>query len=251
VSASRYSAGIHAVQRLLRSMPERVRRVYLDERSKNPRLAELRELAKERDVGVQGARSHRLDDMAQGTSHQGVVAELHGEPELDEAGLRTAVEAALAEGREPLLLILEGVQDPHNLGACLRTAEAAGVDAVVVPRRDCAGITPAVRKVASGAAELLPLVRVASLVRTAGWLADYGVRLIGTSDGADTSLWQAELDGPLALVMGAEGPGITAELAAQCHGMMSLPMAGCVESLNVSVAAGICLYEIRRRRLGA
>lgn len=248
MGASRYSAGIHAVQRLLRSMPGRIRRVYLDERSKNPRLAELTELARGAGVVVQGARSHRLDDMAQGTAHQGVVAELHGEPEVDEAGLRTRIEAALADGREPLLLMLEGVQDPHNLGACLRTSEAAGVDAVIVPRRDCAGITPAVRKVASGAAELVPLVRVGSLVRTAGWLADYGVRLVGTSDAAETGLWRAPLDGPLALVMGAEGPGISPELAARCDAMMALPMAGAVESLNVSVATGVCLYEIRRRR---
>lgn len=251
MAASRYSAGIHAVQRLLRSMPERVRRVYIDERSSNPRLGELRALARDAGVGVQGARSHRLDDMSQGTAHQGVVAELYGEPELDEAGLRTRIEAALAAGRAPLLLLLEGVQDPHNLGACLRTAEAAGVDAVVVPRRDSAGITPAVRKVASGAAELLPLVRVTSLVRTAAWLADYGVRIVGTGDTAKTPLWDAPLGGPIALVMGAEGPGMTPELAARCDTMIAVPMAGAVESLNVSVATGVCLYEIRRRRQAA
>ena len=248
MSASSYSAGIHAVNRLVGSMPEKVRKLYVDERVKNPRLVALTEAARGAGIEIQRVRNRRLDDMAQGTSHQGVVAELTGVEPLDEAGLRGLLERALADGSAPLVLVLDGVQDPHNLGACLRTAEGAGVAAVVVPRRRSSPLTPAARKVASGAAELVPLVAVPSLARTLDWLGEYGIRRVATSDAAEAPLWEASLTGPLAIVLGAEDIGVTPELAERCDARVRLPMAGRVESLNVSVATGICLFEAVRQR---
>ena len=147
-----------------------------------------------------------------------------------------------------LLLLLDGLQDPHNLGACLRTADAAGVDAVVVPRHGAAGLGPTVSKVAAGGAEKLPFAPVASLSRVLGWLHDYGVRCIGTSDQSDQDLFDADLGGPVALVMGREQSGLSKAVAANCDALVRLPMRGVVTSLNVSVATGICLYEIVRQR---
>jgi len=147
-----------------------------------------------------------------------------------------------------LLLLLDGIQDPHNLGACMRTADAAGVDAVVVPRHGAAGLGPTVSKVAAGAAEQLPFAPVASLSRVLGWLGDYGVRCIGTSDRADQSLYELDLLGPIALVMGKEHTGLGKAVSARCDTLVSLPMRGTVKSLNVSVATGICLYEVMRQR---
>ena len=169
---------------------------------------------------------------------------------VDEAGLRSLVEARLQadDGRKLLLLLLDGIQDPHNLGACLRTADAAGVDAVVVPRHGAAGLGPTVSKVAAGAAEHLPFAAVANLGRVASWLADYGVTVVGTSDKAARSLYDSDLDRPLALVMGREHSGLSKSLESRCDTLVNLPMAGEVASLNVSVATGICLYEILRQR---
>ncbi len=190
----------------------------------------------------------RLAQISGETRHQGVVAEVRRSTVLDEAALRTLVEARLEAGESLLLLVLDGLQDPHNLGACLRTADAAGVDAVVVPRHGAAGLGPTVSKVAAGAAEELPFAPVANLSRVVGWLRDYGVRCIGTSDKAAESLYDADLGGPLALVMGREHTGLGERLANACDQLVSLPMHGTVSSLNVSVATGICLYEIARRR---
>jgi 23S rRNA (guanosine2251-2'-O)-methyltransferase len=147
-----------------------------------------------------------------------------------------------------LLLVLDGVQDPHNLGACLRTADAAGVIAVIVPRDRAAGLSPVVRKVASGAAETVPLIQVVNLSRTLKWLKERGVWLVGTDDEAKTSLHSAKLDGPLAIVMGAEGAGMRRLTREHCDLLVSIPMAGVVESLNVSVATGVVLYETVRQR---
>jgi 23S rRNA (guanosine2251-2'-O)-methyltransferase len=181
--------------------------------------------------------------------HQGIVAEVRRSTQLDEAGLRTLVESKLAAGAAPLLLlVLDGIQDPHNLGACLRTADAAGVDAVVAPRHGAAGLGPTVSKVAAGAAETLPFATVANIGRVLDWLADYGINRIGTSDRAESSLYEAALDGHLALVMGREETGLGKGVAARCDRLVSLPMAGQVSSLNVSVATGICLYEALRQR---
>ena len=158
------------------------------------------------------------------------------------------VETRLQEGKLLLLLVLDGVQDPHNLGACMRTADAAGVDAVIVPRHGAAGLGPTVSKVAAGAAEQLPFVPVANLGKVLAWLGDYGIQRVGTSDRADSSLYAADLAGSVALVMGREHTGLGKAIASRCDTLVSLPMQGVVSSLNVSVATGICLYEIARQR---
>ncbi|MEO0576854.1 MAG: 23S rRNA (guanosine(2251)-2'-O)-methyltransferase RlmB [Pseudomonadota bacterium] len=243
MAASRYSVGFHAVDKLLTHQRDKLQKLYIDERSKNPRLHALREKARELGVPTQGARSHRLDDMAQGSVHQGVVAALTNLPNIDEAALRGLVEQALADGQTPLLLLLDGVQDPHNLGACLRSADAAGALAVVAPRKASVGVTPATRKVASGAAEVVPLVQVASLARVLDWLAEYGVARVGTTDAATQALWECDLTGAVAIVMGTEATGLGPEVMQRCDTLVALPMRGVVESLNVSVATGICLFE--------
>lgn len=248
MTSARFSAGIHAVARLLEENPGRVRRLLVDRRNDSERIRALLEQATQADIAVERVARNRLDDLAAGTRHQGVVAELRGASSLDEAGLRTLVEQRLTAGGSLLLLMLDGVQDPHNLGACLRTADATGVDAVVIPRRHAAGITPAVRKVATGAAESVPIVRVDRLPRVIDWLHDYGVRVVGTADQAETGLWETDLTGPLAVVLGGEERGVGAPVAERCDAMVSIPMAGRVESLNVSVAAGVCLYEACRQR---
>ncbi|WP_405229053.1 23S rRNA (guanosine(2251)-2'-O)-methyltransferase RlmB [Lentisalinibacter sediminis] len=248
MTSARFSAGIHAVTRLLDEDPGRVRRLLVDRRTDNERIRGLLEGASAAGVAVERVARNRLDALAAGTRHQGVVAELRGASALDEALLRTLVEERLTAGEALLLLVLDGVQDPHNLGACLRTADAAGVDAVVIPRRHAAGITPAVRKVATGAAESVPLARVERLARVIDWLHDYGVRVIGTADGAEVGLYGTDLTGPVALVLGGEERGMAAAVAERCDAVIAIPMAGSVESLNVSVAAGVCLYEACRQR---
>jgi 23S rRNA (guanosine2251-2'-O)-methyltransferase len=251
VASSRYSAGLHAVARLVGKDAGRVRRLLVDRRSDNERIGALVREAEGKGIAIERVARNRLDDIAAGSRHQGVAAELHGGAgALDEAALRTLVEERLTAGAAPLLLILDGVQDPHNLGACLRTADGAGVDAVVVPRRNAAGITPAVRKVATGAAESLPLARVERLERVLRWLREYGVRVTGTADDADPTLFEADLTGPLALVLGGEEKGMAQGVRGLCDTVVSIPMSGCVESLNVSVAAGVCLYEALRQRRG-
>jgi 23S rRNA (guanosine2251-2'-O)-methyltransferase len=189
--------------------------------------------------------SEALDRVADGGRHQGVAARLHPLQTQDEPYLKSLLRR-LEE--PPFLLILDEVQDPHNLGACLRTAEGAGVHAVVTPRDRCAGLTPAVRKVASGAAEMVPLIQVTNLVRTMKWLQQEGVWLIGTAGEAENSLYNIDLTGSLAIVMGSEGKGMRRLTREQCDLLVKLPMAGTVESLNVSVATGVTLYEAVRQR---
>lgn len=237
--------GIHAVRVLLTRYPQRVRRVLLTAGRDAGRLAEIRALAQRAGVPVAGADDALLAKLAEGERHQGVVAEIvprAGDPETQ---LEEALEAA---GAAPLLLVLDGVQDPHNLGACLRSADAAGVAAVIVPRDRAAGLTPVVRKVAAGAAETVPLVPVVNLARTLRELKERGVWLVGTDDAAEKTLFEADLKGPLALVMGSEGEGMRRLTRECCDHLVSIPMAGAVESLNVSVATGVALFEAVRQR---
>ncbi|MDX1482452.1 MAG: 23S rRNA (guanosine(2251)-2'-O)-methyltransferase RlmB [Woeseiaceae bacterium] len=243
--------GLRAVEQLLTAADPPVRRLLAEYQTANPRVQALIRRAEETGIDVQFANRARLRQISGDARHQGVVAEIRRETMLDESGLRTLVENALTGDvtDEPLLLLLlDGVQDPHNLGACLRTADAAGVDAVVVPRRGAAGIGPTVSKVAAGAAESLPFAAVASLSRVLDWLGDYDVRRIATSDTADQNLYEAAVDGPAALVMGSEHDGVSSAVAARCDQLVYLPMRGSVPSLNVSVATGICLFELRRRQ---
>jgi 23S rRNA (guanosine2251-2'-O)-methyltransferase len=249
LSRSSYVTGLRAVEQLLAGEDSGIRRICVEYRSANPRVKALVARAREKGIEVQEANRARLKQMSGEVRHQGIVAEVRRSTQLDEAGLRTLVESKLAAGERPLLLlVLDGIQDPHNLGACLRTADAAGVDAVVAPRHGAAGLGPTVSKVAAGAAETLPFATVANIGRVLDWLADYGIARIGTSDRAESSLYEAELDGHLALVMGREETGVGKGVAARCDRLVSLPMAGRVSSLNVSVATGICLYEALRQR---
>lgn len=250
MSKSNYVTGLRAVEELLSNQAAEVRRVYAEYQTVNPRVEALIAAAHSRGIEVQPANRARLRQISGEVRHQGVVAELQRSTVLDEAGLRALVEAHLesADGEKLLLLVLDGVQDPHNLGACLRTADAAGVHAVIVPRHGAAGLSPTVSKVAAGAAEQLPLARVANIGRVLGWLRDYGVTIFGTSDRAEGSLYDMDLDRSLALVMGREEKGLSKGVAARCDDVLQLPMRGKVSSLNVSVAAGVCLYEVLRQR---
>jgi 23S rRNA (guanosine2251-2'-O)-methyltransferase len=250
MSKSRYITGLRSVEQLLATETADIRRIYAEYQSVNPRVKAIIDAARKVGIEIQPANRARLAQMSGEERHQGVIAEVIRSTAMDEAGLRTLVEARLeaADGKPLLLLVLDGVQDPHNLGACMRTADAAGVDAIVVPRHGAASLGPTVSKVASGAAEQLPFATVGNLNRVLGWLADYGVRAIGTSDKADSSLFDADLSGPLAFVMGREHTGLSKGIASRCDTLVSLPMEGVVSSLNVSVATGICLYEIVRQR---
>ena len=236
--------GVHAVEALLRHHPKRVKQVWLAEGRSDPRVQTLIELANENRVAVGQAERREMDVWVEGV-HQGVVADVSpsqvwGEAMLDELLDRT-------DGA-PLLLVLDGVTDPHNLGACLRSADAAGVHAVIVPRDKATGLTPIVRKVACGAAEVVPLIQVTNLARSLRELQERGVWLVGTAGEADHDLYQAKLTGPMALVMGAEGKGMRRLTREHCDELVSIPMAGAVSSLNVSVATGVCLFEAVRQR---
>lgn len=250
MSKARYVTGLRAVEQLLTSGNADVTRLYAEYQTANPRVAGVIEQASKRGIEIQHANRARLKQISGDARHQGLVAEIRRDPQLDEAGLRSLVEQRMTEtDPEPLLLlVLDGIQDPHNLGACLRTADAAGVDAVVVPRHGAAGLSPTVSKVAAGAAETLPVVAVSNTGKVLNWLREYGVTVIGTSDAGGEGLYDGDLDGHIALVMGAEHKGLREHIAERCDRIVSVPMHGTVPSLNVSVATGVCLYEIRRHR---
>jgi len=250
MSRARYVAGLRAVEQLLTSRAADVRAIYAEYRTANPRVEAVIARAQALEVEVRPANRARLAQLSGEARRQGVVTEIRRSTLLDEAGLRTLVEGRLTEaGSLPLLLlVLDGVQDPRNLGACLRTADAAGADAVVAPRHGAAGLSPTVSKVAAGAAEVLPFAAVSGIGRVLGWLAEYGVRIVGTSEAGGESLFDADLTGPLALVMGEEQRGLRKSTVERCDLLVRLPMHGSVPSLNLSVACGICLYEAVRQR---
>lgn len=248
MSKSRYVTGLRTVEQLIASNPDTVRRVFVEYRSKNPRVEHIEKQAASLGLELKSANRARLAQMSGEARHQGVVAEVTRTTLMDEAALRSMVEEGLTAERVLLFLILDGIEDPHNLGACLRTADAAGVDAVIAPKRRSASLGPAVSKVAAGAAETVPFARVDNLNRVMDWLGEYGVLRIATSDRAEHSLYDTDLTGSLALVMGKEGTGVSKSLLERCDTSVSLPMAGSVSSLNVSVATAICLYETLRQR---
>lgn len=237
--------GFHAVTSRLRQKPDSVKEIYVDAERKDGRAKDLRDLAHRLGVRLIAVDMKRLDGMAAGVRHQGVVAQAEA---LD---MPKFIEDVLEGiGEPPLLLILDGVQDPHNLGACLRVADGAGAHAVIAPKDRSVGLTNAAIKVASGAADSVPYIVVTNLARTMRDLKDKGIWMIGADDSADQPIYKAKLDGPIALVLGAEGEGLRRLTRDSCDVLVSIPMMGSVESLNVSVASGVCLYEARRRRLG-
>lgn len=242
--------GIHAVDALLRRNAAGVLRLLVQQGRRDRRMAALLDLARNQGVAVESVPRRALDELVSGR-HQGVVAEAEasrGESAnlWEEADLLRHIDGA---GAPPLVLVLDGITDPHNLGACLRSADAAGVDAVVVPRDKAADLSPTARKVACGAAEVVPFVRVTNLARTLAALKERGVWLYGAAGEAEQSLYAADLTGPVALVLGAEGRGLRRLTREACDFLVHLPMVGSVSSLNVSVATGVCLFEVRRQRL--
>jgi 23S rRNA (guanosine2251-2'-O)-methyltransferase len=238
--------GVHAVRVMLERHAHRVVSLRLAERRDDPRVRAIEELARRHERPVQRVDLHSLRQLLGDVAHQGVAADITPLPPWTEDELLTALQSA----RTPLLLALDGVQDPHNLGACLRTADACGALAVVVPRDRAAHLTPAARKVAAGAAESTPVVAVTNLVRTLKLLKDAGLWVVGADAGADKAAQEIDLKGPVVLVLGAEGVGLRHLTQQNCDFMVRLPQLGAVESLNVSVAAGMLLYEAVRQRGG-
>ncbi|CAA6821585.1 MAG: 23S rRNA (guanosine-2'-O-) -methyltransferase rlmB (EC [uncultured Thiotrichaceae bacterium] len=239
--------GIHAVQTAIENDPSNIIQLWADTKSHHQRLMPVLELAQKKGMSVAYADGAQLEKLAKTRKHQNIVAEYTVPKNLTENDLWDLL-ANLQE--TPFLLILDEVTDPHNLGACLRTCEAAGVHAVVAPRDNAVGLTPTARKVASGAAELVPFIQVTNLARTLQTLKDHGVWILGTSDKARGDLFQQDLTMPVALVMGAEGKGMRRLTEKHCDILLSIPMAGQISSLNISVATGVCLYEaVRQRRL--
>jgi 23S rRNA (guanosine2251-2'-O)-methyltransferase len=242
--------GLHAVRTVLQRHPERVTAVRIAGQRADPRAREIDELARQKQVPVQRVDAEILKQKLGDAAHQGVVADIRPLPPWTEDDLLAALQAAAEGGQAPLVLALDGVQDPHNLGACLRTADACGALAVVVPRDRAAHVTPVVRKVAVGAAETTPVVTVTNLVRTLKLLKEAGLWVIGADAAAPKRAHEVDLKGGVVLVLGAEGAGLRQLTAQTCDWMIRLPQLGAVESLNVSVAAGMLLYEAVRQRNG-
>ena len=237
--------GLHAVRAVLARRPKDVLRLAIAASRDDARVRELRELAKAQGIAPVPASAATLDRETGGAVHQGVVAEVRPSAPLDENSLLDLLTGLSAPA---LVLVLDGVSDPHNLGACLRTADAAGATAVVAPRDRAAGLTPAVRKVAAGAAETVPFAQVTNIARSLRDMKAAGLWIAGTAEDGERELFAADLTGPLALVMGSEGKGLRRLTRECCDFGVRLPMQGTVQSLNVSVAAGIALYEALRQR---
>jgi len=237
--------GLHSVQAALDYSPDKIIRVWIDEQRIDKRLGKLiDELAV---LGIEPEQIDRkkLDRLADGNNHQGIAMEVTMPGELSENDLKTMVENLTANA---LLLVLDNVQDPHNLGACLRTADATGVHGVIITKDKATGITPTVCKVASGAAETVPVYQVTNLSRTLRWLKEEGVWVMGAAGEAEQTVYQADLTVPIALVIGAEGSGLRRLTKENCDLLIKVPMLGKIESLNLSVATGIFLYEAIRQR---
>jgi 23S rRNA (guanosine2251-2'-O)-methyltransferase len=239
--------GLHAVRALLARQPRRVQRVLLARGRADQRAAAIEEQARAAQVGVERVHADALKGLVGDVVHQGVVAEIEPLPPWREEELL----AAVATTRDPLVLALDGVQDPHNLGACLRTADACGVLALIVPRDRSASLNATARKVAAGAAETTPVVTVTNLVRTLKLLKDAGLWIVGADAEAAQPAAGIDLLGPRVLVMGAEGAGLRELTRRNCDWLVRLPSVGAVESLNVSVATGMLLYEALRQRAAA
>ena len=238
-------AGLHAVESVLEHSPDKILSAWADPARTDARVTRLIERLQALGIKPQQANRNRLDTLAEGQAHQGLVIEVIMPGELGENELLTVLES---ETRLPLFLVLDHVQDPHNLGACLRTADAAGVQGVILTRDQSVGITPVVAKVASGAAETVPVYRVTNLARALTWLKEAGIWVAGAAGEADRTVYETDLNVPLALVMGAEGKGMRRLTRESCDFLVKIPMAGTVESLNVSVATAVLLFEAVRQR---
>ena len=237
--------GLHAVQSLFESAPERVLELMIQKGRTDKRINALVEQARELGASVKFAERSRLDARVEGGVHQGIVAKVSAAKVYREGDLEDLLDGL---NETPFLLILDGVTDPHNLGACLRTADAAGVHAVITTKDKSATLNATAHKVACGAADNVPLVQVTNLSRTMQWLKDRGIWMYGTAGESSSNVYQTDLKGPIAMVMGAEGKGLRRLTRDNCDGLIFIPMAGSVSSLNVSVATGVCLFEAVRQR---
>src|SRR5690606_27870271 len=243
MASAQVLAGFHAVVARLRHAPDSVKDIYVEASRRDKRMLAFLEQAERAGRRVHPVSAERLDGLARGTRHQGVVAL------ADQRQLAVDVDEVLDTREGPaLLLVLDGVTDPHNLGACLRTADAAGVHAVVAPRDRAVGLNSTVQRVACGAADTVPYITVTNLARTLRALKERGIWVVGTDDQATDSLHAVDARQPLAWVMGAEGEGMRRLTRETCDQLVNIPMLGSVESLNVSVASAVCLYEAVRQR---
>ncbi len=240
--------GVHAAQSALDYAPKKIKQAWVDQKRQDERLMSLQKGLQKHNIRAEQADRKKLDNLSKGSNHQGIVLEVEMPAMRSESDLKSVVESAK---QVPFWLILDHVQDPQNLGACLRTADAAGVQGVIVTKDQAVGITPAVCKVASGAAETVPVYQVTNLSRTIIWLKEQGIWIAGAAGEAEKTIYQMDVNMPLALVMGAEEKGMRRLTREQCDFLVKIPMQGSVESLNVSVAAGVLIYEIFRQRLGA
>ena len=242
-----YVYGLHAVSALFLNPHRQVKVLYVNHDRIDKKLQHIVQSAEQRHIPIERFSAHLMETRFAGYTHQGVVALATPLPKYSESDLLLLLEAC----KHPaLILILDGVTDPHNLGACLRSADAAGVDFVVIPKDKNASVTPIVSKVACGATESVPIVRVTNLVRAMGILKQQGIWIYGAAGEADHSLYSLDCKASMAIVMGAEGSGMRRLTREHCDGLFSLPMLGSVTSLNVSVATGVALYEVIRQRLG-
>ncbi len=240
-----YIYGVHAVAAMLANPHRTIKMLFINQDRLDARMQDLLNAAQQKNIPVERLSAQKMNQRFADVVHQGVVASAGKLPEYIEADL----EGLLASSKQPcLILILDGVTDPHNLGACLRSADAAGVDFVIIPKDKNASITPVVSKVACGAAESIPLVRVTNLARAMEVIKQQGVWIYGAAGEAEASVYNLDCKTSIAIVMGAEDKGMRHLTRQQCDGLFSLPMLGTVTSLNVSVATGICLYEVLRQR---
>lgn len=245
------TCGIHAVRHALKNASSDVLEMWAEENKKTDKksgraISEILNIANSNKITVQFVANKTLDKLTHQANHQGVVIRRKASTINKDIDLASILE--IDDGTNVLYLVLDGVQDPHNLGACLRTADAVGVRAVIVPKDRAVGVNETVRKVACGAAENTPVIHVTNLSRSLKEMQEAGVWVIGTDDEAENTIYQEDLTSPIALVMGSEGEGLRQNTRKHCDKLVNIPMVGVVESLNVSVAAGVCLYEARRQR---
>jgi 23S rRNA (guanosine2251-2'-O)-methyltransferase len=238
--------GIHAVQAALDYSPQKIQQAWIDLQRQDARLKQLSSELETLGIAPEQVDRKKLDRLADGKNHQGIVVTVEMPSERTEVDLKDALPYITGM---PLLLVLDHVQDPHNLGACLRSADAAGAHGIIITKDNAVGITPTVCKVASGAAESVPVYQVTNLARTLRWLKEQGVWVIGAAGSAPQTLYSVDFNIPLALVIGAEEKGLRRLTQEQCDVLVKLPMLGQVESLNLSVATGVLLYEVVRQRI--
>lgn len=248
MKGKRLVIGLHAAESALNNVPDQILSVWIDAQREDKRLNELRQMLAKWGIVAQPATKKKLDALAEGGNHQGIILELNVPAERDEGDLREALKQV---NQGTVYLALDQVQDPHNLGACLRTADAVGVKGVIIPRDQSASLTPAVARVASGAAETVPVYRVTNLVRSLTLCKESGLWIVGAAGESARSLYEIDMNVPLVVVVGAEGKGMRRLTRDHCDFLVNIPMYGQVESLNLSVATGVLLYEALRQRLSS